>query len=406
MRILVFGPNAGVSISTGGGSNFTLKLARFLVEEGHSVVLAGFHALSLRELESLHGIELPGSPGALKLERAPTSDRAYRLSTRSPLRLSPYIALTSPSFDKWIRRVISARPYELIVFQDDVPRAASAFVRDVSAYLYCHYPFRARKARDLTSWSLDQSPLAAAGHRVLDLAVARALAPDPGETVEVTWTNSTMTLRAIQAVWPRARPVYLPTYVERLSPEPEEVTARTRGSVIALGSIQRSKNYRTLLEAFRAVSEGPPSRRLTIVGGVRDPLELARLRRTIRRHQLGDRVDIVTDADHSAVRAHLDRSEVIVHAAVAEPFGLALLEGMAHGCAAVCHEGERSGGWTDILDRGTYGRGYASAPDLEETLGRILEDEREIARLSALALGRAGSFSRARFAENLRGYFH
>lgn len=406
MRVLVFAPNAGISVSSGGGCNFTLKLVRFLLEEGHTVALAGFHSLSIPELVAIHGVDVPHPTEQLTLYRADLSDRIYRLSSRMPVRISPYVGLTSRVFKRWLSRVLARFRYDLVIFQDDVPRAAAGVLREGVGYLYCHYPFRARSVRNSSPWTLDPPPFEAIGNEVMGRVIERCLVRDPGELLNATWVNSTLTLHAVQSVWPQAKPIYLPTYVEAPLQDPSERSVKHPRSVIAVGSIQRSKNYRTLIRAFASVRTKEKVKRLTIVGAIRDPIEAQGLRRLIRRHRLEGTAQILSGVDHSSMRGYLAASEVIVHPAVVEPFGLALLEGMAHGCAAVAFQGERAGGWTDIIDEGRYGLGFVSEQSLTASLERLFERADTLASQSDLARRRSEMFSKERFSQSLRGYLN
>ncbi len=406
MRVLVFGPNAGMSVSTGGGSNFTLKLVRFLLEEGHTVGLAGFHSLRLPQLISLHGVDLPHAEEQLTLHHASESDRLYSLASNLPVRLSPYLGLTSGEYERWITHVLGGWKHDVVIFQDDVPNAAAPVLREGIAYLYCHYPFRARRGRVASAWRPYLPPLETIGNEITALTIERHLVPDPSEYLNATWVNSTMTDRAVGRVWPHAKPIYLPTYVESPFRDSAESVAKESGSVIALGSIQRMKNYRTLIPGFASLRGDGRSTRLTIAGGVRDPMEARYLTRLVKRHRLEGRIRIISGLDHQAVRGYLRGSEVIVHPAIVEPFGLALLEGMAYGCAAVSFQGELAGGWTDILDRGGYGLGFTSPESLTNCFDRLFDRGPTLARQSQLALRRAETFSKERFYRSLRAHMN
>lgn len=405
MRVLVLAPNAGLSLSSGGGCNFTLKLAKFLLGQGHTVGLAGFHALSLPLLESLHGVELPDPEGRLTLHRAIESDRMYRWATGMPVHLSPYLGLRSRAYQRWIVRLLSSFHHDAIIFQDDVPMAAAPFLGEGPSYLYCHFPFRARSDRFFPAFSSRRPLLEVVSDTIVTRAIETTLLPDPGEQLTAIWANSTLTLHAIEAVWPKARPRYLPAYVEMPSETPREAATGRHTQVVALGAIQKTKNYAALIRSFSRIEAGSPVRRLLVVGTVRDPIEARRLRRLVARDELKGRARIVTGADHRAVRSYLANSAVIVHPAMVEPFGLALLEGMAFGCAAVSYQGEQAGGWIDILDRGRFGMGFTSERELSSCLETLFTQETLLRHQSELAVRRAQEFSMERFAHSLEGYF-
>lgn len=88
----------------------------------------------------------------------------------------------------------------------------------------------------------------------------------------------------------------------------------------------------------------------------------------------------------------LSRSKVFIHPKIGEHFGIAIVEAMASGCAAVCH---RSGGpLTDIiLPDERYGLLFSTEEELVEKVERLLANEDEWSRYSQLAVERAKNFS-------------
>ncbi|MEZ4367148.1 MAG: glycosyltransferase [Kofleriaceae bacterium] len=170
-----------------------------------------------------------------------------------------------------------------------------------------------------------------------------------------------------------------------LSPEFEvPVPPRPRRrQVIAAGRLTDIKNYDLLLEAWALIADRHPSWRLAIYGqGPRD----RHLKTLARSLKLGDRVAF--PGRTAAIRDAFLESEIMVHPAEFEGFGLSVVEALACGTPvlgfAACE------GVNQLVIDGQNGllvdrAGGARA--LAEGLERMISDDDLRARLRANALG-------------------
>jgi len=386
VRVLLVAPNAGVSLSTGGGTNLLLKQARGLARRGHEVRLAGYHALSLPDLERLHGVPLDGLRSRIRVVSG-GGDRAFRTRGRVPGKPSPYLLLFDPRVQRWFAGLTDRWTPDLAIFHDDVPRGATAWTGRVRTSLYVHFPLRGRSARLVPPLRSSRTTAEAAQDAVLRRARGRLILDDPvGAGIPVA-ANSTVTAEVVERLW-GLRPRVWPTYVvpEPLDPEP-------RGRlVVAVGALHRGKGLERLAETFRRTA--PAGAELRILGYARDPSVLRRLRR-IAQGTGGGRVVVRPDAPRSAVDAALRGARVVATGAAFEPFGLSVLEGMAAGATALVHRSEFSGAWRDLVDGGRFGSGYSDDPDLADRLRDLLAPER--AGPDPAARDRASAFDETRF---------
>ncbi len=400
MRVLLFAPNAGLSFSTGGGSGVGCKLAEVLLEAGHEVTLAGYHSLDLAGLDALHGTGMLRYGDRVRLRRGRALDPVLGMYRHLPVKLSAYTGLLAPAFGAWVRRTLRSTPCDRVIFQDDVPAAAGPFLPSLSYLVYVHFPFLGlspqwvpplRGVLTGAEWTND---------RLLAGVARRIIVLDPAEHARAVLTNSTVTARVVRSVWPSARPEYVPTYLDPMVGRPEKDPL-----LFALGTVQPAKNYELLLEAFERLHPRHPDARLLIAGHSRDPRYVRRLRRRIARAGLAGSAEVRLDLSRREVLDALGRTLIQVHPATFEPFGLALLEGIAFGAAGVASRSEYAGGWVDILERGEHGAGFADATELSERLDRWLSDREEASRWGGIARARAATFSRRRLAERIRPYF-
>lgn len=123
-------------------------------------------------------------------------------------------------------------------------------------------------------------------------------------------------------------PAFPPADTERSSPTP---------LLLAVGRLERQKQFHLLIEMFASVAARIPPFRLAIVG---EGSERPRLERLITRHQLQTRVTLAGEtADPGAL---MRRAWCLALPSAFEGFPNVLLESMARGCPAVaftCHSG-------------------------------------------------------------------
>lgn len=384
MKVLILAPNGGASLSIGGGTNFVMKQASCLASLGATVVIAGYHALDKRGLERLHGVLLPD---AVQIDSA-ISPLPFDLFRAFPTKLSAYNVHVYPGFSKWVSKLFSRHSPDVVWFHDDVPVAALSWTRLTRCFLYVHYPFYGPRPSAKEIGGIGGGTPFAANEVLLRAVLHGRILPNPFDSCEEIWSNSTLTAQAVQLLWgSKAR--YVPTFVIR-PPHLRESPGKT---IVSLGTISPGKRYEDLITGFHrsALSEW----RLLIVGHGRDYRYLTRLRTLVRELSEDSRVQVLIDTDHLQLAEILASSSVIVHSAWFEPFGLALLEGMAFGGYPIVRSSKWSGAWLDIVREGKDGLGFGDATALAEDL-------REVTTLSSTllqshrvaAFERAGSFSR------------
>jgi len=151
-------------------------------------------------------------------------------------------------------------------------------------------------------------------------------------------------------------------------------------SLLSVATIHSGKGHEMLLEALSAV----PCRtwRLTCAGSLtRDPATAQRVRATVARLGLEDRVSLVGDVDGDALAACYDSADVFVLATRQETYGMAVAEALAHGLPVVATTtgaipdliGEEAGLLVPVDDTGS----------LVVALSRVLGDADLRARLAA-----------------------
>jgi glycosyltransferase involved in cell wall biosynthesis len=104
--------------------------------------------------------------------------------------------------------------------------------------------------------------------------------------------------------------------------------------LLCVGTVNQGKGHETLLEALALLRDAPW--RLTCAGSLsRDPVTAQRVRETVARLRLEDRVSLVGELDGHALDACYGRADVFVLATQQETYGMAVAEAVAHGLPVV-----------------------------------------------------------------------
>jgi glycosyltransferase involved in cell wall biosynthesis len=313
-----------------------------------------------------------------------------------PGKPSPYFALLDPRVTAWIRTLGERERPDAVWFHDDVPRAAREWAGRARAFLYVHFPLAARSASVAPPLRRTRGRSEAAQEALLRRLRSRLVVDRPQDLCESIQTNSRVTQRACGTVW-GSKPTIWPTYV---SP-PVAGASGSAPSAVSLAAFHQGKGLEMLLRAFARTTV--PEARITLLGHLRDPTHLGRLRRLASAGAGARRVRFVPDASREQVLDAWRDARLVVSSTEFEPFGLSLVEGMSYGIPAIARSSAWSGAWTDVLEEGRFGDGFGSLEELTGCLDRLLGQSSAAGRDAARA--RSAAFSEPRFVEGLRKVF-
>ncbi len=395
---MIFAPNAGVSLSTGGGTKFVMLLADILSTEfQYDVILAGFHSFSLKELDHIHGTSLSGKGNAVKITFSKGSDGVFKWFRSVPFKLSPYNLLLANAFSKWVRQTIIEYDPDQIWFNDDIPKAAEGLFGRRKVILYVHYPFAGRIGKTSPPMHFERDRVEKVNETVLQLLRGRLIVHNPQKYTDCILVNSTVSARAVSSVWPGAHPTLVsPFYCEAVRHSHKTKT------MIAIGSIQREKRYEDLISAVSQARSDLEGWTVYIVGFERDRAYRRKLMRIISEDQLEGITRIIVNASRDLINQVIEECKFILQLGVMEPFGIALLEGMSYGAIPLVRRSEFSGAWIDILDRGRFGCGFKGPKDLSALFRTLIRDPELCIRYSEIAFQRACHFSRCELTNQLK----
>ncbi len=105
-------------------------------------------------------------------------------------------------------------------------------------------------------------------------------------------------------------------------------------ALLCAATVNAIKGHTSLLDALATIPLD--TWRLTCAGSLtRDPATVGRVRATLARLGLEDRVSLVGDLDRESLADHLDRADVFVLATTRETYGMAVAEALACGLPVV-----------------------------------------------------------------------
>lgn len=162
--------------------------------------------------------------------------------------------------------------------------------------------------------------------------------------------------------------------------------------VVLCGRYSPEKNYEFALE----VAKHLPYIEFIIIGSVSDKTYYNKIARLTKEYYLKN-VKLLINVSRKTQIDIYSKSKVFMHTAVNEPFGIAVVEGMAAGLVPVVH---RSGGpWLDIIKQGEYGLGFR---DVNEAIEFTYNAIKNYSSLKHKVIERAKAYSKQNFIKNFK----
>jgi len=334
-------------VNKGGGDFVTLNILRALNDIGCELTLVTSNPSGLREVIELFDFN----------EGLPETNIKY-------IKVPKF--LKHPYSIAYMARKVKGEKYDLYVFSDDVPKC----MKDEKVICYLHYPHIARiKHPEFVAEKYKKS----ISGRAMFL-LHKFLFPRFFEAKDVSkWlllANSSLTYSHVLDALSTSRIVllYPPVNAKRIASLSK--SSQKEDLVIAIGRFEPERRYEDLIYALKKIKA---TCRALIIGYSYDDEYVGRLRKMIKDMNLMGKVELVLNADRKYVLSSLTKAKVIVHTAIREPFGIAVVEGMAAGCIPVVRQGF-NGPWVDITQSGKYGVGFKSLDELTSIIEDVLRD--------------------------------
>lgn len=158
----------------------------------------------------------------------------------------------------------------------------------------------------------------------------------------------------------------------------EEQPASSSDMLVMVGRLVPQKGHLTAIQAFSEIVRQVPSLRLVIVG---DGPYRNRIQQEIRKHRLGQRVELRGTVDEKEKWALLRSALLFLFPSEEEGFGIALLEAMSAGLPVVCSNLEA---FNEFFEDGYNGIAVppADANRLAEAVISLLENPNRMKEMS------------------------
>jgi glycosyltransferase involved in cell wall biosynthesis len=138
--------------------------------------------------------------------------------------------------------------------------------------------------------------------------------------------------------------------------------------VVCVGRFEHEKRFTEVLHALARLKE-KVNIKLSLIGFTCNEKHILKITRTLG---LEENVELLVNAERKTLIDRLLRAKAIVHPTPHEPFGIAVVEGMAAGCIPIVRRGS-NGPWMEIIRGGQYGLGFSSIEELIIVLEKAIK---------------------------------
>jgi glycosyltransferase involved in cell wall biosynthesis len=366
-KALVVGPNVGVSMGSGGGVRVAAKMAETLAVTGFAVSLCAFRGYSLDHLDSIHNTNLAAYRDKIRTDylittRRDDQARAGSLSGSLPIHVG---VLPISMYLQYIIRKFSPN---VLIFHDDIPMLVKNRLQGRFTILYVHFSYATRLKLGVGDIADILTPSKESIEKLLNPLLRRLIFLD-SVPADVVLANSSITAEFLKQTWNDSNVMVLHPPVDTTLCRSTHPKADL---VVSIGTVQPNKRFEDIIQAMKTIGSNS---KLVIIGKYHQGRYYRELQKLIEKNGLAKRVEILLDATQEEVRDFLSKAKILVHASRFEPFGIAVVEGMASGCVPIVYEGTTSGPWIDIVSKGEFGCGFRTVNELSEKIEKILGNE-------------------------------
>ncbi len=338
----------------GGGDLVMLNILKALGDHGYDVTVITSYPEGLNKSQSFFNVEIDYSN--IKVD-------VVDISKRIP---HPYnIALIASKIAK------NNKKYDLYIVSDDVPKTLLHFTRKIGSKIlvYSHYPHAARIIlNELVPFKFKHSFKGRLIWRIHSLMFKYYYLMNWSYENLYALSNSTLTYTHVnKSLNPiHNRILYPPVQVRKLIDKLPSV--EKKDNIVYIGRIQPEKGIEDLLDALKILrDEFKQVVRTSIIGFKLSDKYIKYIEDVIRKYSLENIVTLHINAPRHQVLEKLASSKIIVHPAIHEAFGIAVVEGLAAKCTPIVRC-SKYGPWRDILNNGQYGYCFREARDLAQKI--------------------------------------
>jgi len=138
--------------------------------------------------------------------------------------------------------------------------------------------------------------------------------------------------------------------------------------IACVGRFELEKRFTEILHALARLKK-KINIKLSLIGFTCDERHIFEAIRALR---LEENIELLVNAERRTLIDRLLRAKAIVHPTPHEPFGIAVVEGMAAGCIPIVRKGA-NGPWLEITEKGKYGLGFSGLKELADIMEKVVE---------------------------------
>ena len=337
-------------VSKGGGDFVMLNILQALSDAGYEVSLLTSNPKGLYESAELFGKSIP----AIEIIHVKVPD-----FLRHPYTIA-YIA----------RKVERFRndPYDLYITSDDIPKQ----LVHKRGLCYIHYPHAARfRFKEYIATKYEETLRGKLIWKLHKFLFPRHFLTFNPPQNWLLIANSIVTKKHTAKVFGVSD-----KNITLLNPPVSSIEINNRWKnnsvdkedrAVCVGRFESKKKFKDVLYALAYLKGKLKLSLIGFAGG--NEAELAQF---IKDLKLENDVELLINTDRKTLIDRLIRAKAIVHPAPYEPFGIAVIEGMAAGCVPIVRRGF-NGPWMEITQEGRYGLGFESIGELASMLKEVIE---------------------------------
>lgn len=214
--------------------------------------------------------------------------------------------------------------------------------------------------------------------------------------------NSLFTKQYCERYWGlKGEVVYPPVDVKSFS------SGKKKRQIISVGRFSESKKHKVMIDAFKKITDRQKTKDwvLDLVGSSKDgdTVYIEELKKLAD----GYHIRIQENLEFSELKKLYGESAIYWHAAgygeedetKMEHFGITTVEAMASGCVPVV---VKLGGQKEIVEEGMNGFLWNSSEELENKTINLINDRKNMVKISENAIKSAEKFSKEKFAQHLK----
>jgi len=289
--------------------------------------------------------------------------------------------------------------YDAYLVSDDIPKC----VANQRGVCYMHYPHAARfKFKEYIATRYKTTLRGRLAWRLHKALFPRLYLTDRKPENWLLIANSIVTRCHVAETFHVDEDVALlnpPVSARRINEAWRNNSLEKENLIVCVGRFEFEKRFIEVIRALAHLKKRNINVKLSLIGFKHDEGHLIK---AIRELGVEENVELLVNAGRDVLINRLLRAKALVHPTPHEPFGIAVVEGMAAGCIPIVRRGF-NGPWLEITKEGKYGFGFNNPEELASAIKKVIESYGSF-DVEAIA-SRALEFDEAKFKRRLINLF-